>query len=108
MRAVRLTAVTAVLLCLCGVLLFQPHQVYAAGTVRVAQQYGLWCAINTVVVEKKLIEKYAPGTTVTETRFASGADIRSALRTQSTGHITSSKGVSPNANEIRNRRRTLR
>lgn len=79
MRAVRLTAVTTVFLCFCGVLLFQPHQVYAAGTVRVAQQYGLWCAINTVVVQKKLIEKYAPGTKITEARFASGADIRSAL-----------------------------
>lgn len=79
MKAARFTVVAAVVFCFCGIFLLQPHQVYAAGTVRVAQQYGLWCAINTVVVQKKLIEKYAPGSTVAETRFASGVDIRTAL-----------------------------
>lgn len=49
------------------------------GTVRIAQQYGLWCAISTIVVERKLVEKYAPGWEVEEYRFASGADLRAAL-----------------------------
>jgi NitT/TauT family transport system substrate-binding protein len=49
------------------------------GTVRLAQQYGLWCAISTIVVERKLVEKYAPGWAVEEYRFASGADLRAAL-----------------------------
>lgn len=49
--------------------------------VRLAQQYGLWCAISTIVVQKKLIEKYAPGWEVEESRLASGADIRTALAT---------------------------
>ena len=59
--------------------LVHPTAAYAGDTVRVAQQYGLWCAVNTIVVQKKLIEKYAPGAKVVETRFASGADVRSAL-----------------------------
>ena len=79
MKVARFTAVAAVVFCFCGIFLLQPHQVYAAGKVRVAQQYGLWCAVNTVVVQKKLIEKYAPGCSVVETRFASGVDIRTAL-----------------------------
>ncbi|RMF91934.1 MAG: ABC transporter substrate-binding protein [Nitrospinota bacterium] len=59
-----------------------PARVFAAKkVVRVAQQYGLWCAISTIVVQKKLIEKYAPGWEVQESRFASGADIRTALAT---------------------------
>ena len=56
-----------------------PKLIAADCTVRVAQQYGLWCAVNTIVVQKKLIEKYAPACSVVETRFASGADIRAAL-----------------------------
>ncbi len=49
------------------------------GTVRVAQQYGLWCALSTIVVRKKLIQKYAPDWDVKEFRFASGPDLRTAL-----------------------------
>ena len=49
------------------------------GTVRIAQQYGLWCALSTIVVQKKLIQKYAPGWEVKEYRFASGPDLRAAL-----------------------------
>ncbi len=49
------------------------------GTVRIAQQYGLWCAISTIVVQRKLIEQYAPGWDVKEFRFASGPDLRAAL-----------------------------
>ncbi|MFQ5839689.1 MAG: ABC transporter substrate-binding protein [Candidatus Methylomirabilales bacterium] len=49
------------------------------GTIRIAQQYGLWCAISTIVVQKKLVEKYAPGWGVKEYRFASGPDLRAAL-----------------------------
>lgn len=49
------------------------------GTVRIAQQYGLWCALSTIVVQKKLVEKYAPGWDVKEFRFASGPDLRNAL-----------------------------
>jgi len=65
---------------LIGIFPGQSPDSYAADcTVRVAQQYGLWCAVNTIVVQKKLIEKYAPGCSVVETRFASGADIRAAL-----------------------------
>ncbi len=49
------------------------------GTIRVAQQYGLWCALSTIVVQKKLIQKYAPDWDVKEFRFASGPDLRTAL-----------------------------
>lgn len=81
MKAIRLTVLAFIVLSLIGILPVQTPETYAAGkcTVRVAQQYGLWCAVNTIVVQKKLIEKYAPGCEVVETRFASGADVRSAL-----------------------------
>jgi len=80
MKAIKLIIVAFIVVSLFGLFLGQPQETYAAQkTVRVAQQYGLWCAINTIVVQKKLIEKYAPGCTVTETRFASGVDIRTAL-----------------------------
>jgi len=80
MKAIRLTVLTIVFLSLIGIFPEQSQPIYAADcNVRVAQQYGLWCAVNTIVVQKKLIEKYAPECTVTETRFASGADIRAAL-----------------------------
>lgn len=81
MRTIRLILVALIVFSLFGFFVGQPHEVYAAGksTVRVAQQYGLWCAVNTIVVQKKLIEKYMPGCTVTEARFASGADIRTAM-----------------------------
>ncbi len=81
MKAIRLTVLAFVVLSLIGVFPVQTPETFAAGkcTVRVAQQYGLWCAVNTIVVQKKLIEKYAPDCSVVETRFASGADVRSAL-----------------------------
>ena len=81
MKAIRLTVLAFIVLSLIGILPVQTPETYAAGkcTVRVAQQYGLWCAVNTIVVQKKLIEKYAPECEVVETRFASGADVRSAL-----------------------------
>jgi len=79
MKAIRLIALVFFVFSFIG-FLGQPTAAYAGDTVRIAQQYGLWCAVNTIVVKKKLIEKYAPpGTKVTETRFASGADVRSAL-----------------------------
>lgn len=62
-----------------GMHFVQPQRAHGACTVRVAQQYGLWCGVNTIVVQKKLIEKYAPECSVVERRFASGADVRSAL-----------------------------
>ena len=81
MKIIRLIVAALLVFSLFGLFLVHPHETYAAGkcTVRVAQQYGLWCAVNTIVVQKKLIEKYMPGCKVTEARFASGADIRSAL-----------------------------
>jgi ABC-type nitrate/sulfonate/bicarbonate transport system substrate-binding protein len=81
MKAIRLTVLAFIVLSLIGVMPLQSPETYAAGkcTIRVAQQYGLWCAVNTIVVQKKLIEKYAPDCEVVETRFASGADVRSAL-----------------------------
>ncbi len=78
MKAIRLIVLGFFIFSLIG-FLGQPTATYAGETVRVAQQYGLWCAVNTIVVQKKLIEKYAPGTKVVEARFASGADVRSAL-----------------------------
>ena len=62
MKAIRLTVLAFIVLSLIGILPVQSPETYAAGkcTVRVAQQYGLWCAVNTIVVQKKLIEKYAP------------------------------------------------
>jgi ABC-type nitrate/sulfonate/bicarbonate transport system substrate-binding protein len=62
-----------------GLYFVHPQTAHGACTVRIAQQYGLWCAVNTIVVEKKFIEKYAPECSVVESRFASGADVRSAL-----------------------------
>ena len=80
MKAIRLTMLAFIVVSLVGILPAQSPKLHAADcTVRVAQQYGLWCAVNTIVVQKKLIEKYAPGCSVVETRFASGADIRAAL-----------------------------
>jgi ABC-type nitrate/sulfonate/bicarbonate transport system substrate-binding protein len=80
MKVIRLIVVAFIVFSFFGFFIGQPQETYAAQkAVRVAQQYGLWCAVNTIVVQKKLIEKYAPGCTVTETRFASGADVRSAL-----------------------------
>lgn len=79
MKAIRLTVLIFIVVSLIGIFPGQSPKIYAACSVRVAQQYGLWCAVNTIVVQKKLIEKYAPGCEVVETRFASGADIRSAL-----------------------------
>ena len=81
MRRIRLIVVTLIVFSFFGLFLGHPHETYGAGkcTVMIAQQYGLWCAVNTIVVQKKLIEKYAPECSVTETRFASGADVRSAL-----------------------------
>ncbi len=78
MKAIKLIVLGFFIFSLIG-FVGQPTAAYAAETVQVAQQYGLWCAVNTIVVQKKLIEKYAPGTKVVETRFASGADVRSAL-----------------------------
>jgi len=79
MKVVRLVVAAFIVFSFIGVYFVHPQVAYGACTVRVAQQYGLWCAINTIVVQKKLIEKYAPGCSVIETRFASGADVRSAL-----------------------------
>jgi len=80
MKAIRLTVLAFVVLSLIGIFPGQSPDIYAAKcSVRVAQQYGLWCAVNTIVVQKKLIEKYAPDCEVVEARFASGADVRSAL-----------------------------
>ena len=81
MKAIRLTVLAFIVVSLIGIMPVQTPETFAAGkcTVRVAQQYGLWCAVNTIVVQKKLIEKYAPDCEVVETRFASGADVRSAL-----------------------------
>ncbi len=78
MKAMRLVVLGVFVFSLIG-FVGQPTAAYAGETVQVAQQYGLWCAVNTIVVQKKLIEKYVPGTKVVETRFASGADVRSAL-----------------------------
>ena len=60
MKAIRLTVLAFIVLSLIGILPVQTPETYAAGkcTVRVAKQYGLWCAVNTIVVQKKLIEKY--------------------------------------------------
>ncbi len=81
MKAIRTIGVVVAALALFGFFPGQTHKAHAKDkcVVRVAQQYGLWCAINTIVVKKKLIQKYAPGCEVVESRFASGADIRSAL-----------------------------
>jgi len=81
MRTIRLIVVAFIVFSLFGFFLGHPQKIYGAerSTVRLGQQYGLWCAIETIVIEKKLIEKYAPVRAVVETRFASGADIRSAL-----------------------------
>lgn len=80
MKAIKLTMLAFVVVSLIGIFPGQAPDIYAGKcTVRVAQQYGLWCAVNTIVVQNKLIEKYAPGCEVVETRFASGADVRSAL-----------------------------
>jgi len=79
MKMIRLGVATLIVFSFVGLYFVPPQTAYGACTVRVAQQYGLWCAINTIVVKKKLIEKYAPDCSVIETRFASGADVRSAL-----------------------------
>ncbi len=47
--------------------------------IRIARQYGLWDAMAAVAVERKLIEKYAPGWQVEASRFASGAALREAM-----------------------------
>jgi ABC-type nitrate/sulfonate/bicarbonate transport system substrate-binding protein len=81
MKAIRIIVAAALGVALLGLLPGQVLKTYASDkcVIRVAQQYGLWCAVNTIVVQKKLIQKYAPECEVVETRFASGADIRSAL-----------------------------
>lgn len=48
-------------------------------TIRVARQYGLWDAMAAVAVERKLIEKYAPGWKVEGGRFGSGPALREAM-----------------------------
>ena len=81
MKTIKMIIVAVLVLALFGLFPGQVPKAVAADkcVVRVAQQYGLWCAVNTIVVKKKLIQKYAPGCEVVETRFASGADVRSAL-----------------------------
>lgn len=79
MKMIRLVIAALIVFSFVGLYFVSPQTAYGACTVRVAQQYGLWCAVNTIVVQKKLIEKYAPDCSVIETRFASGADVRSAL-----------------------------
>jgi ABC-type nitrate/sulfonate/bicarbonate transport system substrate-binding protein len=79
MKMIRLVIAALIVFSFVGLYFVPPQTAYGACTVRIAQQYGLWCAVNTIVVQKKLIEKYAPECSVVETRFASGADVRSAL-----------------------------
>lgn len=79
MKMIRLVVAALIVFSFVGLYFVSPQTAYGACTVRVAQQYGLWCAVNTIVVQKKLIEKYAPDCAVVESRFASGADVRSAL-----------------------------
>jgi ABC-type nitrate/sulfonate/bicarbonate transport system substrate-binding protein len=79
MKMIRLVIAALIVFSFVGLYFVSPQAAHGACTVRVAQQYGLWCAVNTIVVQKKLIEKYAPECSVVETRFASGADVRSAL-----------------------------
>jgi ABC-type nitrate/sulfonate/bicarbonate transport system substrate-binding protein len=79
MKMIRLVVAALIVFSFVGLYFVSPQTAYGACTVRVAQQYGLWCAVNTIVVQKKLIEKYTPECSVVESRFASGADVRSAL-----------------------------
>lgn len=79
MKMIRLVVAALIVFSFVGLYFVSPQAAYGACTVRIAQQYGLWCAVNTIVVQKKLIEKYAPDCAVVESRFASGADVRSAL-----------------------------
>jgi ABC-type nitrate/sulfonate/bicarbonate transport system substrate-binding protein len=79
MKMIRLVVAALIVFSFVGLYFVHPQAAYGACTVRVAQQYGLWCAVNTIVVQNKLIEKYAPECSVVESRFASGADVRSAL-----------------------------
>lgn len=79
MKMIRLVVAALIVFSFVGLYFVSPQTAYGACTVRIAQQYGLWCAVNTIVVQKKLIEKYAPDCAVVESRFASGADVRSAL-----------------------------
>ncbi|MGD8986085.1 MAG: ABC transporter substrate-binding protein [Desulfobacteraceae bacterium] len=79
MKMIRLVIAALIVFSFVGLYFVHPQTAHGACTVRIAQQYGLWCAVNTIVVEKKFIEKYAPECSVVESRFASGADVRSAL-----------------------------
>lgn len=79
MKMIRMVVAALIVFSFVGLYFVSPQTAYGACTVRIAQQYGLWCAVNTIVVQKKLIEKYAPDCAVVESRFASGADVRSAL-----------------------------
>ncbi|MBW1868545.1 MAG: hypothetical protein JRI73_04440 [Deltaproteobacteria bacterium] len=49
MKAIRLIVLVSFVFSFMG-FLGQPTAAYAGDTVRVAQQYGLWCAVNTIVV----------------------------------------------------------
>lgn len=79
MKMIRLVIAALIVFSFVGLYFVHPQTAHGACSVRIAQQYGLWCAVNTIVVQKKLIEKYAPECAVVESRFASGADVRSAL-----------------------------
>ena len=79
MKMIRLVIAALIVFSFVGLYFVHPQTAHGACSVRIAQQYGLWCAVNTIVVEKKLIQKYAPECSVVESRFASGADVRSAL-----------------------------
>ena len=79
MKTIRLVVAALIVFSFVGLYFVHPQTAHGACSVRIAQQYGLWCAVNTIVVQKKLIEKYAPECSVVESRFASGADVRSAL-----------------------------
>ncbi len=57
MKIIRLVVAALIVFSFVGLYFVYPQTAYGACTVRIAQQYGLWCAVNTIVVQKKLIEK---------------------------------------------------